>query len=98
MDEKRDKYRSVVRVPFNVSHDSFGSVTVHSRDLSVGGIFAVHEAGLNVPPVGSILDVQVAGVNGYGGDIQAEVVRIENEGEGFGLKFLHVEYEDTEEA
>jgi len=98
MNEKRDKHRSVVRVPFNVSHDSFGSVTVHSRDISVGGIFAINDQNLDIPPEGSIIDVQVAGLGGYAGDIQAEVVRVDGEGGGFGLKFLYVDYEDTEEA
>jgi|GEM_PF-651300 len=98
MDEKRDRHRSTVRVPFNVSHESFGSVTVHSRDISVGGIFAVNDIGMKIPPEGSIIDVQVAGLGGYAGDIQAEVVRIDGEGEGFGLKFLYVDYEDTEEG
>lgn len=96
MDEKRDKHRSVVRVPFNVSHESFGSLTIHSRDISVGGIFAVKETDMEIPPEGTIIDVKVAGLGGYAGDIQAEVARVE--GEGFGLKFLYVDYEDTEES
>lgn len=95
MDERREKHRSVVSVPFKVSHNTFGTLTVHSRDLSVGGIFALHDIEEDIPEPGSIIDVRVIGMAGAEEtELQAEVVRVDDG--GFGLKFLYVDYDDTE--
>lgn len=94
MEERRERHRSVVSVPFKVSHKSFGTITVNSRDLSVGGIFAVHEENQQIPEPGTVIRVEVLGAVGdAASEIEAEVVRIEDG--GFGLRFLYVDYEDT---
>lgn len=94
-EERREKYRSVVKVPFKVSHGSFGTITVTSRDLSVGGIFALHDTEHEIPEPGTTIDVEVLGVSGTGvQQIQAEVVRIDDG--GFGLRFLYVDYDKDE--
>lgn len=95
MDERREKHRSVVSIPFKVSHDLFGTLTIHSRDISMAGIFALHDTDETIPEPGSIIDVQVVGLVGAEEiELQAEVVRIDDG--GFGLKFLYVDYDNTE--
>ena len=97
MREKRKYERTFVRLLFTITHESFGSVTVPCRDFSAGGLFVYNDAGLDIPPKGSIIDVQVAGPGGMDDIMQGEIVHIADDGEGFALKFLGIDDEDSEE-
>jgi len=95
MNERREKHRSTVSIPFKVSHESFGTLTIHSRDISMAGIFALHDIESEIPEPGSVINVQVVGLAGADqSEVQAEVVRVDDG--GFGLKFLYVDYDNTE--
>ena len=87
MNEKRESYRSNVAVPLQVSHETFGTINVSSKDLSVGGIFVMNEAARNLPEEGSVINVKVMGRMWGVNEIDAEVVRVEDG--GFGLRFLY---------
>lgn len=87
MNEKRENYRSTVSVPLKIQHESFGTLNVSSRDVSIGGVYALIEQKHDLPETGSIINVQVLNNLAIQSEIDAEVVRVENE--GFGLRFLY---------
>ena len=90
MNEKRGNYRSTVRVAMKIQHESFGTLDVSSRDVSVGGAYAVIEQAEPLPQTGSIINVQVLGGLGIRNEINAEVIRVEEN--GLGLRFLYPDY------
>ncbi|HEY5734088.1 MAG TPA: PilZ domain-containing protein [Gammaproteobacteria bacterium] len=90
MNEKRGNYRSTVRVPMKIRHKSFGTLDVNSRDVSVGGAYALIEQTEPLPHTGSIINVQVLGGLGIRNEINAEVIRVEKN--GIGLRFLYPDY------
>lgn len=91
MNEKRENYRSNVSVPLKLQHESFGTLDVSSRDVSVGGVYAVVDQENNLPAAGSIINVQVLNSLAIQSEIDAEVVRVEDG--GFGLRFLYPDYD-----
>lgn len=90
MREKRGNYRSNVSVPLKIKHKSFGTISVTSRDVSVGGVYALLEQAENVADTGNIINVQVLGKLGIQNEINAEVIRVERN--GLGLRFLYPDY------
>jgi len=83
--EQRKHGRSVGATPVRLIHESFGTEAIEIRDISHGGVYILNNMGLKVPPLGTIIDVQVLGAKKTP-LVQAEVVRIDDE--GFSLKFL----------
>ena len=90
MREKRGNYRSSVSVPIKIRHESFGTLSVTSRDVSVGGIYALVDQAENLADTGNIINVQVLGNLGIDNEINAEVIRVERN--GLGLRFLYPDY------
>lgn len=87
MNEKRKQQRTNGELAVTISHESFGSKILSSRNISKDGVFIVCDLGLNTPLVGSILDIQIQGFMEQDiPSVPAEVVRIEDN--GLALRFL----------
>ena len=85
-EEKRGRVRTPAKIPLRISHESFGTLTVTSQDISESGVLIeIGDAPLLLP--GTSLDVQVMGLMSGPQEVQAEVVRI-GDG-GMGLRFSH---------
>jgi len=82
----RHDHRTPMRVQVKVSHPSIGDVVVQTRDISDGGIFLLTE-NINVPPIGTIVEGQVQGMEIEGPILKLEIVRMEPA--GIGLKFIN---------
>lgn len=82
--EKRTRTRVRAEIPLRISHESFGTLMVTSRDISDSGVLIeIGVAPLLLP--GTCIDVQIMGLAGGPQDVQAEVVRIGDN--GMGLRF-----------
>ena len=90
MKEQRKYGRSVASTPVRLIHESFGTEAIEIRDISHGGVYILNNMDLKVPPVGTVLGVQVLG-QGNSTLVQAEVVRIDDE--GFSLRFFQELFE-----
>lgn len=86
MDNKRIDQRTPLKVLVKVSHPSIGDIVVPTRDISDGGIFLLTED-IDVPPVGTIMEGQVQGMEVEGPVLKLEIVRMEPS--GIGLKFVN---------
>lgn len=77
------------RVPLSsrirISHDSFGSVVVKTRDISFGGVYLIVDD-LTMPPPGTVIEGQIQDEMEDRPVVLMEVVRVEPN--GVGLKFL----------
>ena len=93
MVEKRENYRSTVSVPLKIQHESFGTLNVSSRDLSVGGVYALVEQTHDLPAAGSVINVQVLNNLAIQSEIDAEIVRVDDG--GFGLRFIYPDYDNN---
>ena len=79
--EKRVRPRTQAAIPLRISHESFGTLTVTSRDISDSGVLIeIGDAPLLLP--GTCLDVQILGLTNGPRNVQAEVVRIGDNGMG----------------
>ncbi len=74
-----------MKVKVKVSHPSIGNIVVPTRDISDGGIFLLTED-IDVPPIGTIVEGQVQGMEVEGPILKLEIVRMEPA--GIGLKFV----------
>jgi len=83
--DKRRHERTSVRVKIRITHDSFGSVVIRTRDISESGVYLISNE-LEIPPPGSVIEGQIQDEYGERPIVKMEVVRVEPE--GFGLKFL----------
>ncbi len=82
--EKRVHPRVKAELSLRISHESFGTRMVTSRDISDSGVhIEIGSAPLLLP--GTRIDVQIQGLAGGPQDVEAEVVRI-GDG-GMGLRF-----------
>jgi hypothetical protein len=84
-DDKRHDHRTPLKVQVKVSHPSIGDIIVPTRDISDGGIFLLTE-NIDVPPIGTIVQGQVQGMEVEGPILSLEIVRMEPA--GIGLKFV----------
>jgi hypothetical protein len=77
------------RVPLTsrirITHESFGSVVVKTRDISLGGVYLIVDD-LTMPPPGTVIEGQIQDEMEDRPVVRMEVVRIEPN--GVGLKFL----------
>lgn len=85
-DNKRHDQRTPMKVQVRVSHPSIGVIIVPTRDISDGGIFLLTED-IDVPPIGTIVEGQVQGMEIEGPILKLEIVRMEPS--GIGLKFVN---------
>lgn len=84
-EDKRTNHRTPMKVQVKVSHPSIGNIIVPTRDISDGGIFLLTED-IDVPPIGTIVEGQVQGMEVEGPILKLEIVRMEPA--GIGLKFV----------
>ena len=84
--DKRIDHRTPMKCQVKVSHPSIGEVLVQTRDISDGGIFLLTE-NITVPPIGTIVEGQVQGMEIEGPILKLEIVRMEPS--GIGLKFVN---------
>ncbi len=64
-----------------VSHPSFGSAVLMMRDFSDGGMF-VYTKDIQMPPIGSFIEVQALAFGENAPVLRAEIVRATEKGVG----------------
>ena len=84
--DQRHDHRTPMKVQVKVCHPSIGEVVVQTRDISDSGIFLLTEH-ISVPPIGTVVEGQVQGMDIAGPILKLEIVRMEPE--GIGLKFIN---------
>ncbi len=84
--DQRHDHRTPMKVQVKVRHPSIGEIVVQTRDISDGGIFLLTE-NIDVPPIGTIVEGQVQGMEIEGPILKLEIVRMEPA--GIGLKFIN---------
>lgn len=85
MAEKRRHPRTPISSKIRISHESFGSIVVRTRDVSSGGVFLLLEEIPNLP-LGTVVEGQIQDDMPDRPVVQMEIVRVD--AEGFGLRFL----------
>ena len=83
--EKEGKSTTKVTVKVRVTHDSIGTVELLTRELSDEGVFILCED-VEMPPLGSIVDVQVLGMAEDAPVVPMEVILYDKE--GMALRFV----------
>lgn len=85
MAEKRQYPRMPISSKIRISHPSFGSMVVMTRDVSNGGVFLLMD---DIPDLstGSVVEGQIQDDVPDRPVVQMEIVRIDPE--GVGLRFL----------
>ncbi|MFT6028454.1 MAG: hypothetical protein ACI8O8_000178 [Oleiphilaceae bacterium] len=84
--DQRHDSRTPMKVRVKVYHPSIGEVVVQTRDISDSGIFLLTE-NISVPPIGTVVEGQVQGMDIEGPILKLEIVRMEPR--GIGLKFIN---------
>lgn len=84
-DERRVHLRTPYVCRIKVTHASIGTGVVKTRDVSDGGLFLITD-GVEMPPVGTLVQGQVQETLREAPMVKMEVVRIEPA--GIGLRFL----------
>lgn len=83
---RRQFVRTQFRAEINVMHESLGVVSVHTADISDGGVYVLSEGKL-VLNMGDIVDVQVQSMpGGEAPVVTMKVVRVDPD--GVGLSFV----------
>lgn len=82
---QRQHPRTPMKCRIKISHESFGDLFAHTRDLSDGGVYVRHPD-LVALPVGTILTGQVQDLPFEAPILQMEIMRVD--AEGVGLRFL----------
>ena len=86
MPNNRRHLRTPIKCQVKVSHDSIGEILVNTRDISDSGVFLLTE-NIDMPPVGTIVQGQVQGMEMAAPILKMEIVRIEPG--GIGLRFIN---------
>ncbi len=81
----RKHVRSPLRAKVKITSSLSGETLVYTQDLSDGGLFVLSEGNI-LPKVGELVQVQVQGALADAPVLEAEVVRVNNE--GIGLMFM----------
>ena len=82
---RRRHMRTKLRARIKLKHPSIGEVIVHTGDISDGGVF-IYGEGMQLPPLGSQVKVQVQDLPVDAPELDARVVRMG--AEGVGLEFI----------
>ncbi len=85
MSEQRKCPRTPLKCRIKIYHSSIGEVIVSTRNISDSGVFIITE-GVDMPPLGSIVQGQVQGLMAEAPVVDMEIVRVEPG--GLGLKFV----------
>ena len=83
--DNRQYERVALASRIRITHDTFGSVVVKTRDISVGGVYLIIDD-LSMPPPGTVIEGQIQDEMEDRPVVRMEVVRVEPN--GVGLKFL----------
>ncbi|MFL9813827.1 PilZ domain-containing protein [Stutzerimonas sp. VN223-3] len=83
---QRQYPRASMKCRIRISHESFGEVFAHTRDLSDGGVYVKHPQLTELQP-GMIVRGQVQDLPIPAPELQMEVMRVD--AEGAGLRFIH---------
>lgn len=82
---QRQHPRAPMKCRIRISHDSFGEVFAHTRDLSDGGVYVKHPQ-LTALQMGMIVSGQVQDLPIPAPVLEMEVMRVD--AEGVGLRFI----------
>jgi len=82
---RRRFMRTKLRARIKLRHPSVGELIVHTGDISDGGVF-IHADGVELPPIGSEVKVQVQDLPMDAPELDARIVRMEPS--GIGLEFI----------
>lgn len=85
MSDKREHMRTSLKAKVKLVMSEKGEIQLTMEDMSNGGIFLLTE-GMQAPPLGSLVKVQVQGMMADAPMISAKVVRVTSE--GIGLQFI----------
>ncbi|KPK40805.1 MAG: hypothetical protein AMJ69_00935 [Gammaproteobacteria bacterium SG8_47] len=85
MANQRKHIRTRLQAAVKLTHESIGTISATLRDLSDGGLFLLTDD-WTPPPVGSRVQLQVVALSDEAPVVEAEVVRIAEE--GIGLRFV----------
>lgn len=83
--DKRNHQRMLLTSRLRISHDSFGTIVVNTKDISEGGVFVLL-GDVSLPPEGTIIEGQIWDGEEGRPIVKMKVVRLESD--GIGLKFL----------
>lgn len=83
--DKRTHQRTSLTSQLRITHASFGSIVVKTKDISEGGVFIFME-NVSLPPEGSVLEGQIDDGVEDRPVVRMEVTRVEPN--GIGLKFI----------
>lgn len=84
-EDKRKHIRTTLTSNVKVSHPSFGTMEVTTKDISDGGIFLAIQSE-NMPETGEIVTVQLLDTPFEAPVLEMRIVRVERE--GIGLEFV----------
>ena len=84
MSDKREHLRTPLKATVKLMLSDKGEIKLTMRDVSNGGVFVITD-GVEPPPLGSVVKIQIQGMMEDAPVISAKVVRVNDE--GFGLKF-----------
>jgi c-di-GMP-binding flagellar brake protein YcgR len=82
---RRRFMRTKLRARIKLKHPSVGELIVQTGDISDGGVF-IHADGVDLPPIGSEVKVQVQDLPMEAPELDARIVRMEPS--GIGLEFI----------
>lgn len=88
MANQRQYPRAPMKCRIRISHESFGEVLAHTRDLSDGGVYVKHPE-LTSLQLGMIVSGQVQDLPIPAPVLQMEVMRVD--ADGVGLRFIQKE-------
>lgn len=77
--------RSKMRAKIKIISASVGEIFAYTQDLSDGGLFVLG-GGQKLPKIGEIIQIQVQGSFADAPILEAEVMRVSNEGIGLMFK------------
>lgn len=93
MIEKRTYPRTSGSVPVRLSHPSFGTVVLETRDIADGGVFITRIENNDQPKRGDILQIKLEGfMTGSLREVDARVVRVMDD--GFAMEFMQSPFDN----
>lgn len=87
MSEQRHFSRNTSEAGVEISHPSFGNISLKAKDLSDGGIF-VFLASHIAPPIGTVVKVRIRRYTGLINEQPVDMQVVHHHGGGLGLMFV----------
>ncbi|MGK9066404.1 PilZ domain-containing protein [Stutzerimonas chloritidismutans] len=85
---QRQHPRAPMKCRIRITHESFGEIFAHTRDLSDGGVYVKHPQLTELLP-GMIVSGQVQDLPIPAPELEMEVMRVD--AEGVGLRFVRAD-------